>query len=510
MIRTLSTAVLLALMSTSAWAESYEQLERETDMTNAESVYTLARWCADNSKPIRAGQLYAKVVKLDPNHHGARTARGEVLVGNRWVNKAFVPKAGNAAPDGSGEQAVASRQPSGGPGPSAKEVAWELSLPKDPNPLQNDFVDGLIERMRTAANESSPMDSAIATLVREDNWPTAFPRLCAALAKPGYGDVYGACGILMELAKGQRTREMKRLYPFIMKASEGVENAEDLATLAMVSVQMRERKAVPRLTELLSHASPDVQEYAREALAAITRLPAKGITPEKAKAWWAANWSANEDAILLEQLRNPDLSTAVEAAAGLAEMRNPDIFPVLFKCLRSEDPAVLRRAIEVLRRTTTLDWGIALAMPAEQRIKRVELVEKWWKEEKNNFRWPGLPDSEEAVGAAATAVDPDRQAVNLLASTSGSESQESETRLRARGRAAVPALIHGLSSPNPLIRRRAHDILLETTRQNFAYDPRGEDAKRTEAIDAWRAWAVKEKLIAPEDDTIGQDGPAPK
>lgn len=500
---------MLSLLSASAWAETYEEMEQQTDMTNAESVFTLAKWCTDNAKPSKAAQLYAKVIKLDPNHYGARTARGEVLVGDRWVNKTFAPKSGGVA-SGTGEQTPGTKRSSGGSGPVAKDVAWELSLPKDPTPGQNDFIDGLIERMRTAANESDPMDRAIATLVRDDNWPTAFPRLCAALAKPGYGDVYGPCGILLELAKGKRTREMKRLYPFIMKASEGVNDAEDLATLAMVSVQMRDRKAVPRLTEMLSHANKDVQEYTREALSAITRLPTKDITPEKAKAWWDANWSASEDAVLLEQLRSSDLATAVEAAGGLAEMRNPDIFPVLFKCMRSDDPTVVKRAIDVLRRATTLDWGISVSLPPDQRVKRIELAEKWWKEEKNRFRWPGIPDTEDGTVAAAAAVDPDREAVNRLASTNGSESQEAEAKLRSRGRSAVAALIDGLASPNPLIRRRAHDILLETSKQNFKFDPRGDDAKRSEAIDAWHAWAVKEKLIAADGEAIEQDEPAPK
>lgn len=494
MIRSLLLAVLLSAF---AWAETFEEMEKQTDMTSADAVYSLATWCSDNRMPSKAAQLYAKVVKLDPDHVGARTARGEVQVGDRWVNKAFAkPVTGggsDAAPGGSGKRSA------GGAGPAAKDVAWELSLPKDPNPVQNDFIDGLIERMRTAVNESDPMDRAIATLVREDNWPTAYPRLCAALAKPGYGDVYGPCGILLELAKGKRLREMKRLYPFITKASEGVTDAEDLLTFAMVSIQMRERKSIPRLIELLTHPAKDVQDGAREALVAITRLPAKDLSAEKAKTWWDANWSASEDLVLLEQLRGSEQAAAVEAAAGLAEMRNPDIFPVLFKLMRSDDPAVVKRAIDVLRRATTLDWGIAAALPLDQRIKRIEVAEKWWREEKARFRWPGIPDT--ADGAVEVVKsDPDREALGRLASTTGSEAQDAEARLRSRGREAIPALIEGLASPNPLLRRRAHDILLEISKQNFKFDPRADEAKRAEAVDAWRAWAVKEKIIVEEDE----------
>ena len=42
------------------------------------------------------------------------------------------------------------------------------------------------------------------------------------------------------------------------------------------------------------------------------------------------------------------------------------------------DNAVVRRAIDVLRRATTLDWGIDAALPLDQRVKRIELAEKWF------------------------------------------------------------------------------------------------------------------------------------
>jgi hypothetical protein len=501
MIRTLLLALLL---TASAWAETFEEMEKQTDMTNAEAVYALGKWCTDNRMQSKAMQLYARVVKLDPNHVPARQARGEVLVGNRWVNKTFVSKPQAAAGAVEADAAATGgKRSAGGGGPLTKEVAWDLTLPKDPNPLPNEFIDGLIERMRTAVNDSDAMARAVATLVREDNWPTAFPRLCAALVKPGYGDVYGPSDIMLELAKGKRTREMRKLYPFIVKASEGVTNPEDLINFAMMSLQLRERKVVPRLTELLSHPDLGVQDQARDTLAAIIRLPAKAITAEKAKTWWNTNWSTSEDLIMLAQLRGADQGAAVEAAAGLAEMRNPDIFPILFKLLRSDDPAVLRRSIEVLVRATTLDWGITVALPPDQRAKRIELAEKWWSEEKSRFRWPGIPEVEEGTVAAAAASNPDRETVGQLASTNGSEGQEAEARLRSRGREAVPALIEGLANPNPLLRRRSHDILRETTKKDFAFDPRADDAKRGEAVAAWRAWAVNEKLIIeePEDDT---------
>jgi len=489
--------ILATLLTAAAWAETFEEMQAKTDMSDAEAVYALARWCVDNLQPSKAQQLYAKVVKIDPQHQGARAARGEVLVGDRWVSKNFAPK-GSVGSGKSGDSAPG--RVAAGPGPSAKDVSWDLSLPKDPNPVPNDFIDGLIERMRTADNDGDPMGRAVATLVRADNWPTAFPRLCAALAKPAFGDVYGACDIVLDLRKNQKIREIRRLYPFIVKASQEITVAGDLEHFAMVSTLVRERKAIPRLTELLDHQDKGVQSGARDALAAITRLPTKDITTEKLKAWWDANWSASEDQVLIEQLRSSDQSTAVEAAAGLCELRNKEIFPVLFKLLRSDDTAVVKRSIDTIRRATTLDWGLEVGQTPEVRNKRIEALEKWWKEEGARFSWPGLPaDDASDAPAGAQAVDPDRDACANLGSTTGTEAQAAEVHLRGRGLMAVPALVTALASSNPLIRRRSHDILRETTKQDFTFDPRADEAKRQSAIDAWHAWAVAQKLVVDAD-----------
>lgn len=488
--------VFSLLLAVAAYAETFEDMQRATDMSNADAVYALAKWCADNRMPTKAQQLYRQVVKIDKDHFGANTALGLVLVGDRWVAKAFAPKSPAPAKDGGAPSGAPERKSVSGPGPAAKDVVWDLGIASDPGPADNPFLDRYIQQMRTAGNDSDPMGAAVATLMREDNWPSSFPRLCKALLTPGYGDIYGACDMVIELRKLGRNREVRRLYPFIVRASESVSDPEDLEHFAMISISVRERRAVPRLGELLAHPAKNVQDSAREALAAITRLPERDLTAEKVKSWWDVNWSLSEAQVLGEQLRKGDPLQAVEAAAGLCEMRDKDIFPVLFKLLRNEDPVVVKRAITVLQRATTLDWGISVGMPADQRGKRVDTLEKWWKDEHGRFNWPGLPAEEGGAAAGASAPDPDRDAVERLSSTTGAESQEAELRLRGRGREAVGALITGLGSANPIIRRRAHDILREVSKQDFAYDPRADDAKRQAAIEAWRAWAVREKLVA--------------
>lgn len=493
--------LLLALFLTAcAHAESFEDVQKQTDMTNADSVFQLAKWCAENRMPSRAQQLYRQVLKIDKDHYGANNALGNVQVGDRWVHRSLVkqPAGGQAQPGADGQPAPV--RSSAGPGPTAKEVAWDLSIEKDAGPAENPFLDRYIEQMRKVANDSNEMGASVATLMREDNWASAFPRLCKALLQPGYGDIYGPSEMLLELHKQGRTREVRRLYPFVVKASEGVTDAEDLEYFAMLSITIRDRKAVPRLAELLGHSSTAVQDAAREALAAITRLPAKDLTAARAKAWWDANWSLSEDQVLAEQLRSADPSTAVAAAAGLCEMRNKDIFPVLFKLLRSDDPGIVRQAVDVLRRATALDWGITPALSAAERGKQVDRLEKWWAESKFSFAWPGLPSEDggaAAGGVASGQPDPDAEEVEKLASAAGTDAQTAEQRLRTRGTAAIRALLAGLESPSPLIRRRAHDILCDVTKKNFGYDPRGEEPARLTAISAWRAWAEKEKLLGP-------------
>jgi hypothetical protein len=495
--------VLSLMLAASAYAaESFEDMQRSTDMTSADSVFALANWCAENRMPTKAQQLYRQVLKIDKDHFGANNAMGMVLVGDRWVNKAFLPKAQDAGKEGAEGGPLAARANSA-PGPATKDVAWDLTIVPDAGPADNPFLDRYIEQMRTAGNDSDQMGAAVATLLREDNWPSAYPRLCKALLTPGYGDVYGACEMILLMRRQDRLAEIRRFFPFVVKASESVTNPEDLEHFAMIAISVRDRRSVPRLTELLAHPAKNVQDTAREALAVITRLPERELTTDKVKAWWNANWSLSEDRILAEQLRSSDPLMAAEAAAGLCEMRNKDIFPVLFKLLRSEDSLVVKKAVSTLQRATSLDWGISPGMPIDQRAKRVDALEKWWKDEHIKFAWPGLPAEDGGhAPAGASAPDPDRDSVGLLASTTGSEAQESESRLRSRGRDAVPALLKGLESANPLIRRRAHDILRETSKKDFGFDPREDDTKRAAAIEAWRAWAVSEKLVV---DPTGQE-----
>lgn len=492
------------------FGQSYEEMERQTDMNDPEAVFRLAQWCAENRMPSRANQLYARVIKLDPNHVGARTARGEVLVGNRWVSKSVAEKMGQQssqtnASTGAAAGGNAGRATSGQPGPSAREVGWDLRIPDDPSPGENDVLDHVIASLPKLSNDSQQMSNAVATLLLPENWPSAFARLCAALQRDDFLDIYAATEIIIVLQRERRFREAKVLLGFAARASERINDAEDLAHFAMAAAAVRERRAVPRLIELLGHAKPEVREEAKTALAVITRLPPSDLTPQRAQQWWNANWSRSEEAVLAEQLKSQDPAVAIAAAEILVEARNPDIFPVIFKALRGNDAVIGRRALDVLRRATGMDWGIDPAAPLDQRIKRIEHAEKWWQENRQRFTWPGLASTTSSAVSESTAKtpsappDPDLEAVNKLGSTMGSEAVQAETRLRGRGRAAVAALLKGLDHENPLVRRRAYDILREVSKRDFPFDPRANEQARAASVSAWRDWARQEGLLTDTD-----------
>lgn len=411
--------------------------------------------------------------------------------------------------------AVLSAAVARGAGPSAADVAWDLQVPKDPDPADVAFVDGWIAKLPQVDNDSSDMGDIIATLMTAENWPKAFPRLCRALAGPDFNDLYGPSEIIFELFKRGRTDQARRLFPFVIKASERVAKPEDLAHMTLAAMRVRDRKAVPRLIELLASQDADVKEGAVEALKAITGLAgADAITPERMQAWWNANWSRPQADIYAEQLKSGDPDTAIEAAAGLCELRDASIFPVLFKLLRNPEPEVGRHAIEVVKRATGRDWAYDPGTPPEVRGKRVDMMEKWWKEERLHFNWPGLPRQEDAApGAAAAAaapVDPALADVNRLGADKASDVAEGERNLRAIGLKSVPALIEGLGSASLMVRRRSYDILRDIAHQDIAFDPRVEGAPRREAIEAWRAWAMKAKLIVDGGAAADDDAPAPQ
>ena len=82
--RTFAALALIALCQF-GHAESLEERVKATDMSNADSVFELAQWCTENKLPTKARAYLNQVIKLDKDHEGARTALGQVKVGEHWV-----------------------------------------------------------------------------------------------------------------------------------------------------------------------------------------------------------------------------------------------------------------------------------------------------------------------------------------------------------------------------------------------------------------------------------------
>ncbi|MBA3685368.1 MAG: hypothetical protein H0W72_09020 [Planctomycetes bacterium] len=470
-----------------ASAESFDQRLAKTNLADADAVFELAQWCAENNLPTKARRYYSEVIKLSRDHDGARTALGQVRVGDRWVSEKMA--GGGAAAPAAGATDASGRKASGR-GPSADEVAWDLTPPKDPQPHAT-FIDTYIERMPRVDNDSRDMDVSIATLAMEEHQPVAVPRLSAALLRPDFGDLYGASMFLSELLKQGRTAEAKKLLPALVKASARVEDVEDLSSFAFSAGMVKDRRVVPRLIQLLGHSSSDVQSNATAGIAAVTLLPEKDITAARAQSWWDLNHNVDDRQIYHEQLNSSDPRIAVEAAKALYDYRDKAIVPVLIKLLKVEDRTVCNEAIDVIRRITGQTWSYDPAGSAEEKKKRAEQIEKWWKDEQFRFTW--IEDNK-TVAPGQPAEAPKDQSVELveqLASVDGAVASLAQGTLRGKGKAAVPALLDGLAHGNRLVRRRSGDVLKVITQQALPYDAAGSEEQRASEIAAWRAWAVK-------------------
>jgi hypothetical protein len=363
---------LLSLgMLSSAYSETYEAALKRTDLSNPEQVLALAQWCQDNNLPSKARQHLFLILKLDKDHLQARTLLGQVRVGDRWVAKSQV-KEELKSPAGKALKPL-------GPPPAAKDIAWNLQIVNDPSPT-NSFVDNYIERMQTAANDSNAMDESISTLLEENNWPMSLPRLCAALRKPTFTDLSGPSGILQGLRKDGRLRDAKILFPYVVVASARCTDPDDLTTFAYIAGQMRDKRAVPRLIELMNDSHKEVAEAAGEAVSTITALSAKGITVASVNAWWVEFHAIDDIEILRRQLQSKDAETALAAASQLGALQEKKVIEVLIPLLKSEDVKIATKAHQLVTTLTGRDWAYVATDPLDQRLKRVDLLAKWWKE----------------------------------------------------------------------------------------------------------------------------------
>lgn len=488
------TAFVLGLTmligSTALAEETLNQVISRTDMTNADSVYELAKWCAEHQMPTKANQYYNQVLKIDRDHQATREALRQVKVGNNWISEKML-NAANKSP-ATAEAAPVARAATG-VGPSASEVKWDLTPPTDPAP-QNPFISSYIGSLPALANDSREMDQAINTLLLKDNLPMAIPRLCEAMLRPDFNDIYGAAMLSMALIKTDKLAVAKPLLGFMAKCSEHVADADDLCTFARISAMFNDRRVVPRLIELMDHPDESVRFDATGAVAEITRLPERNLSKEKATAWWNLNHNISDEQIYGEQLTSNDPHVAVKAAAALYERRDKRIVPVLIKLLRNDDPRVGDQAIAILQKITGSDWSYDSRAPADVKKQRVDVLEKWWKDEKDTYVWIESGDK----SAPGKAADPMQRLVDQLGSVSGNDASDAESQLAGKSEGAVPALIAGLERQSILIRRKCQELLTRITKQTIAFDAGGTEEERAKGVAAWKKWAIAQELIKDE------------
>lgn len=493
MRRLLPLTLALILGPLAIAADEMEERVKKTDMNSADAVYELGVWCEQNNKPTAARKWFNKAIQLDKNHEAARTKLGQVLVGDRWVPANLAPGGGKKPEAGKGEDT--NRRRSSGPGPAAKDVKWDLTVEEFGR--ENQFIETQIKRMNDNKNDSDAMDSAVLTLYREDSRKEMIPRLCAALLRDDFRDLYGTANLIMKFAKDGDLATVRRLTAFLTKASERSTEKDDLETYAYVMPLARDRRVIPRLIELMENPDQAVQFSAQKAFAQVALQPLDGMTAAKAKAWWDLNHDVSERVWLMEQLKNDDPAVAVEAARGLYDLREKALVPVLFKIMKGDNRKANERALDVVRKITGQDWGYDVMASPEDRAKIVAQLEKWWKESGTRFEW--IEDREAAAKPGANAVakpnDPMIQWVRQLASTMGNEAEQAEQNLLGKGDEAVPALITGLKDPGVIVRRKCNDILKTMSKKDVGYDPRGEDDQRQKGIAAWIAWAKEKGAI---------------
>jgi hypothetical protein len=502
-------SLIVLALAASAFAASFEEELAERlaslDRTNADQVFELGNWCRDQGKVVRAREFWNQAIRVDRDHEGARAALGFVRQGDRWVSGKFADKP--PAPAGGGTPAGGGQPRAGGPGPAAKDIPWDLAVPRDPRPADT-FINSYIQRMNSVSNDSSDMEVAINTLA--DNYlDVGISRLCQAMLDPSWRDLAGASGVILRVSSpraGLGTIEPVRpLLPFLMKASERATDADDLAAFCYAVGGFRDKRTVPRLTELLDFANPDVQDAAAEALAQVTFMPRKSINSGSAKAWWDRYHATPDREIFLGMVRDSDPAVVIGAAEGLAQFRDAAIGTAVVKVLRSDERQPVIRAIELVKRITGQDWGLKPG-PAADRKRQVDNFEKWWRDEGSTRAWP-----EDARAQAAEAAnpkpktDPATRWVADLGSITGQTAATAEQNLRAAGVAAVPALLTGLESPNQIVRIKAFDLLKVITKQSLPYEPRATDEARKGQVQAWRSWAEEQGLLGTTDEAATEE-----
>lgn len=391
-------------------------------------------------------------------------------------------------------------------GLSADAIVWNLA-PLPGVVTNNSFIDQRVATLRTGSFDSQNVEDAIRDLTLPSNRNIGVPNLCAAMTNPNFTRLFGPSQVAFSLFKDGQKTLAKRMLPFLASVSERCQEAEGLSAFAYISPLFQDLRVVPLLIRLLEHPQQQVRYDATRALAQLTMTPLDKVTVTEMKAWQQKNSGKSAASVWHEGLLSKNPQIAMAAAEMRFDDRDKDIIPALATALRSsEDPRTIKKAREMLERICGNDWGCTAEITQKERAKNTEKLEKWWRTERDHFKWINdrnktqvdelaVPD---VSGGAPGAADPRRGIVEQLGSLDGLQSEQAEAQLKAAGMASVPALIYGLESSNLLIQRKSNKILIALSKKDFGFDPRASASAIEDATNKWKAWAQEQASNTPK------------
>ncbi len=510
--------------------ETYRQRLAMTDTSDPHEMFELAQWCKDNNMIVRYRQHLNQVIELDPDHYPAREALGFVFYNNQWTHRSRVPrhvleqedKARQQTADGTSDWTAAAA----GPAPAADEITWDLTIGDDPSPGEEGWINQQIGIMSRSGPMSRQLEGAYRTLLMERYFPGSIHHLKQALKGGSFRGVYGVAMMFSEIWRErdpERMQAMRTLVPFLVKASETMRDEVNLEAFSMIMGMVNERRAVPRLIQILRSGGEDAQYAARMALSSITLLPERGLTADSAQQWWSRYHNAPDQVIYGTLLNDRDLDVSISAAERMIPDGFRQVIPAMLRVLENGDNRQMLMADSILQRLTDSSW-VNVNMDQEERERRVNFAKRWWEDNKDDFEPAELRRRREQLLRADPRDEggPERQIVERIASLNNTDETRvsaAETFLINQAEAAIAPLIrHGLTHSSGIVRQRSDALLRQITSQNFNFQGLvGSEDDREAARQRWREWARQEGHMdaarpadeAHEDEAVDDDRAPP-
>ena len=389
-IRFIAIAGLMALSAASLNAESYDDRLANTDRKDPNSLYELVVWCKANNFHSSANRHIREILALDPNHAPTRELQGFVWTGKRWVHKSRLPKGAPAANSGGSANNGGSTQNAGvaavpsGPAPKAGDISWDLTVPNNPDTDggMTNWLKGVVSDINSPRNTGS-----WSTLMVPNQREVGMVVLKQAIADGTFHNVQVPILIAEELVKEGNQKEADTWLPFIVKSSEKTTDVEGLQLFAHKVGIFGDKRVVPRLIELLSHADENVQFNTKYTLGQFMVKPIDKVTPESAQEWWDRFHAAPDSVVYAQALKNDDPMIQIKAITAITKSDwTNEVMPVLIELIQDDSTIVFMEATRHLKRITGTNWDIVMTTEQGKRKEIAERLTSWWEDNKRGYR----------------------------------------------------------------------------------------------------------------------------